>query len=259
MSPSAQLQQAVDAAALAAGQDLPDSSGGARARQWPTAGPGRTGIPNMRASAAVVSFKCSQTLAAEGVACQSDSANGTTAYCTLSSGCNVGAGHGAGVGRDDAARNVPAALHDRVGHVDGVGARRQRAPARRDGRARHDRVDAKRRPVRRLSRRCTTRASSTARKPGVSTLLDESAAVFRRRVELQLGAGARPGRPDGVPAAHQFEPANERDGWPGHAQPRLVHAELERGPVRRHGHDDLDEHGDAQPAQLPTARRRSAR
>ncbi len=82
-----QLQAAVDAAALAAGQDLPDSV----AAQTSAISYGATGSNkerDMDASAPVVSFKCLQTLVADGVACQTDSTNGAHAYCTLSSGCN---------------------------------------------------------------------------------------------------------------------------------------------------------------------------
>ena len=83
-----QLQAAVDAAALAAGQDLPDSvAAHASAISYGATGSNRE--PDMEASAPVVSFKCLQTLVADGVACQTDSTNGNSAYCTLSSGCNA--------------------------------------------------------------------------------------------------------------------------------------------------------------------------
>jgi Flp pilus assembly protein TadG len=83
-----QLQAAVDAAALAAGQDLPDSVA-ARASAISYGATGSNKERDMDASAPVVSFKCLQTLVADGVACQTDSTNGTSAYCTLSSGCNA--------------------------------------------------------------------------------------------------------------------------------------------------------------------------
>jgi Flp pilus assembly protein TadG len=82
-----QLQQAVDSAALAAGQDLPDSVS-AHASAIAYGGTGSNKEPDMTANAPVVSFKCLQTLVSEGVACQTDSTNGGSAYCTLSSGCN---------------------------------------------------------------------------------------------------------------------------------------------------------------------------
>ena len=83
-----QLQAAVDSAALAAGQDLPDSVA-AHASAISYGGTGSNAEPDMTASAPVVSFKCLQTLVADGVSCQPDSTNGSTAYCTLSSGCNA--------------------------------------------------------------------------------------------------------------------------------------------------------------------------
>ncbi len=82
-----QLQQAVDAAALAGGQDLPDSVA-AHASVVAYSATGKNKKTDMSANAPVVSFKCLQTLVADGVACQTDSTNGPNAYCALSSGCN---------------------------------------------------------------------------------------------------------------------------------------------------------------------------
>ena len=83
-----QLQQAVDAAALAASQDLPDSVA-ARDHALTYGATGVNAHGDMQASPPAVSFKCLQTLVAEGVGCQVDSANGSSALCTLTSGCNT--------------------------------------------------------------------------------------------------------------------------------------------------------------------------
>ncbi|MGZ4317550.1 MAG: pilus assembly protein TadG-related protein, partial [Gaiellaceae bacterium] len=83
-----ELQQAVDAAALAAGQDLPDSVAAEdEALAYGATGSNKHG--NMQARGPVVSFKCLQTLVAEGISCQADTTNGSSARCTLAAGCNT--------------------------------------------------------------------------------------------------------------------------------------------------------------------------
>ena len=197
-----ELQQAVDAAALAAGQDLPDSVA-AHQEALAYGATGSNRHSDLRASAPV---DLVQVLA--DVGCRRDRLperldERLRGLLHAHRGLQHRAGLRAGVGRHDVSRDVPVTVHNRFGHVDGVEPRRPPAAARRDGRARHDRVDAKRRPVGRLPVRPRPEQARLPAKAGVSTLLSNLQPCAAGLSSCSSTPGPRPRRPDGFPAAHE--------------------------------------------------------
>jgi len=85
-----QLQQAVDAAALAAGQNLPDSTT-AKTEAIAYSAIGRNSHPSsMKAGVPTVTFKCLATLATENIPCQKDPTTGSPCNAVQApNGCNA--------------------------------------------------------------------------------------------------------------------------------------------------------------------------
>ena len=196
---------------------------------------------SLQASPPTVSFKCSQSLARGGPPAKPTRRTAPAAYCTLATGCNVvQVSEQASVGTTflgmflsrftTVSATSTASAHggrerplDVMVVLDTTGSMRNDAQSA-----------VARRPRPEQAR---LREGGSADTPRELEPCSTVRAVPRRNALDRVGLMAFP------PLVNAN--LRRRDGWPGHAQPRLLRPDLQRGPLRRHRHDRLDEHGHA--------------